>query len=137
MNLATHSLRFLRWPALVYKLLVLLRRSFFEQRNQQTTLLRDFWSLLNHPDTTKNFLVNLVDSCKVLDQTVYIESVFPELPARAKSFLLKIEKSWRPEFSYSKIWYSPENKRPPYADDFNAFLGFDNDSSTVEQLGFT
>jgi hypothetical protein len=131
-DLTTSRLRVLRWPGLFLKILFLLKREITER--QSPILLREFWDSNTSLDKTKLFLLDLAANCKKENTKVCIDSVFPELPYKAKRLLLRISRPWTSNQECYKLWYSPENHRPAYSEKYSSFLGFDLNSTTFRRL---
>ena len=132
MDLTTSRLRVLRWPALFLRILLLFKREIAER--QSPILLREFWSSNIQLDKTKLFLLDLVTHSKAVNTRICIDSVFPELPYRAKKLLLWMGRPWTSNQKCYKLWYSPENHRPAYSGNYSSLLGFDLNSTTLRTI---
>ena len=112
-------------------------------------IFRNFWK---NEDTTKKFLFNLLSSVNNSKQTLVVSSVFLSRPIYIRVAVYLWNKIAFKKFKISlalarynlaspikkanvkNIWYTGENIRPPYDNDWDLLLTFEGDESCNKNL---
>jgi hypothetical protein len=111
--------------------------------------LRNFWP---QNDTTKKFLVNLIEDCRPDSMNVALTSVFPETSLTRKGIeAFKVRRGMKlalkvqqrrlynlldplEDEKYLNIWYTGENLRPPSETKWDALLTFEEDNDAAKNI---
>ncbi len=96
--------------------------------------LRNFWNSDINSDSRKLFLVNLIESVMPNKSTVFLHGVFNYNSLYIDKFFNYRYKKKHKTTKIFDIWYASENIRPPYANNFNCILSWDNDERIPKNI---